>query len=373
MTWERGILADFMSDRVVYRNLEPVDITVTGLREVWQELGFDHYFVPRKTTPEYARALVHFVQQAQHKRRQNQDIERVLFVGDTLMNDGTAARNVGSHLPMMGFIGADRPHDPATIERQGDLLVANRWQALGDYWTWVREAEFPCDERTALLVDLDKTSLGARGRNDSVIDRARVRAVMRTMRDALGDAFDEDAFREIYDPLNQPDYHFFTADNQDYLAYICLMVSGGVCPPEELWPLLRDGTLGSLEDFVTLCQERRERMSSGLLQAHEEVRAGMAAEDPTPFKAFRRGEFFETVRVMDLLPDTAATEEVLTGEIVITKEVASLAGYLASQGVLVFGISDKPDEASIPLPQDAASGYQAIHRTPMKVYGSAVV
>jgi len=373
MIWEKGTLADFLQDRVVYRNLEPMDESVVGLRRVWRELGFDHYYVPRKTTPEYARALVFFLQSAQRGRGLSRGIERVLFIGDTLMNDGTAARNVGMHLPMMGFIGADRLDAPVSIERQGDLLVANRWQALSDYWEWVCETDFPCDEQTALLVDLDKTSLGARGRNDHVIDRARIRAVMRTMRDALGETFDVATFRSIYDPLNQPDYHFFTADNQDYLAYICLMVSGGVCESTELWRLLRDGTFGTFDDFVALCDERRERMSAGLRQAHDEVCEGIAAEDPTPYKGFRRGEFFETVDVRDVLPDTASAEEVLSSEIVITREVAGLASDLAGRGVLVFGISDKPDEASVPLPEDAARGYRPIHRTPMKMYGNAVV
>ena len=84
-------------------------------------------------------------------------------------------------------------------------------------------------------------------------------------------------------------------------------------------------------------------------------------------------EYLETVGRMDALPDDAAAQDVLAREIVITAEVASLATHLAAQGVLVFGISDKPDEASIPTPEQAAEGRQPIHRTRMKVYGQAVV
>jgi hypothetical protein len=368
MTWQRGTLADVMDDWLVYRNLEPMDPRVPGLRQAWTEIGFDHYALPRKTTPEYAAALYHFLTAAQTARGVA-PLQRLLFIGDTLMNDGTAARNLGRYLPMMGFIGAERPSEAPRFELNNGLMVANRWGHLADFLRWVREAGLVWDERTALLIDLDKTSLGARGRNDKVIDAARVEAVESTMREALGDGFDIDAFRAVYDPLNQPDYHSFTADNQDYLAYICLMVLGGVCGAEELWDGLRSQALRTIDDLVALAESRRSCMSSGLLAAHDEVRQGIADEDPTPFKAFRRDEYFKTVARMDVLSDEAAESEVLAAEIVLTAEVFSVARRLRESGVLVFGLSDKPDEASIPLPEDARRGYRAIHRTPMKIVG----
>ena len=189
MTWSRGTLADFMGDHVVYRNLEPVDTQLDGLRAIWREVGLDHYHVPRKTSAAYAAAMMRFVAQAQTVRGVSQPIARILFVGDTLMNDGTAARNVAEYLPMMGFIGADRPAQPAEQHVDDRLMIANRWTMLDDYRQWLADAAFACDERTVmLLIDLDKTSLGARGRNDHVIDAARVAAVERTMVGALGDA-----------------------------------------------------------------------------------------------------------------------------------------------------------------------------------------
>jgi len=373
MTWQRGTLADFMGDAIVYRNLEPVHPDVPGLREAWSAFGLGHYYIPRKTSPAYAAALHRFLEHFQRARGVAAPLQSALFVGDTLMNDGTAARNLGRHLPIVGFIGADRPAEPESIEMRGELMVANRWSALGEFLERVRSAGAPLNECTALLLDLDKTCLGARGRNDKVIDAARVAAVQHTMQSTLGDAFDLATFRAVYDPLNQPEYHPFTADNQDYLAYICLMVVGGVYPAEELWADLRSGALSTIEGFAERCEARRERMAPGLLAAHREVRDGISSEDPTPFKGFRRREYLETVGRMDALPDDAPAEDVLAREIVITAEVASLATHLAAQGVLVFGISDKPDEASIPTPEQAAEGRQPIHRTRMKVYGQAVV
>lgn len=373
MTWEKGTLADFMEDRVVYRNLEPMDERLSGLRASWADIGLDHYYVPRKTAPEYAATLFYYLRQAQVARGIQSPLQRLLFIGDTLMNDGTAARNVGKSLPLMGFIGADRLDAPPKTEIEGRLMVANRWSALAEFVDWVHSSEFACDEATALLIDLDKTSLGARGRNDHVIDSARVQAVQRTMRAALGGSFDVVAFRAIYDPLNQPAYHYFTADNQDYLAYICLMVTAGTYTSGELWRDLKAGKIPNIKEFVSLCDARQSKMSPGLLEAHKEVLRGIEVEDPTPFKGFRRGEYFETVARMDVLPEDADEADVLSGEIVITAEVASVARYVAEKGVLVFGISDKPDEASVPTKEDAAKGYRAIHRTTMKVYGQKIV
>ena len=87
---------------------------------------------------------------------------------------------------------------------------------------------FGLDEQTVLVIDMDKTSVGARGRNDKVVDEARLEGVRLTVQGLLGNEFNEDAFRAVYHELNRPVYHAFTADNQDYLAYICLMLGASL-------------------------------------------------------------------------------------------------------------------------------------------------
>ncbi len=369
MTWERATLADFVGDRVAYRNLEPQTPSIPGLTALWAEAGLSRYFVPRKSTPEYAAVVLRMTQAAQRGRGVARPVQRVLFVGDTLMGDGSTAQLLGERLPTLGFVAAERVAEPARVEWQGELMLANRWCALADFDAQASLRGGACDEATAVLLDLDKTSLGARGRNDRVIDSARVRAMLRTLRGALGDGVSEAAFRAAYEPLNQPACHPFTADNQDYVAYVTLMVTAGVCPAGELWAALEGKTLSTIEQFAALCEERRATMPAPLRAAHDEVRRGLAAQDPTPYKAFRRAEFVETVGAMDVLPDEAGAEEVLAREIVITAEVASMAGRWAAQGALVMGFSDKPDEASIPTPEDAARGLRPLHRAVMKVYG----
>ncbi len=361
-------IAGFLGDRVVYRNLEPADSALPGLANIWQEIGLDTFRVPRKTEPVYAAAVHYFLQAAQAERGLP-PLERLLFIGDTPMNDGTAAKNIGEYLPMLGFIGADRLAEARQIKIDGSLMLANRWQALADFLDWVQTEGFTFDQRTALLIDLDKTTLGARGRNDKVIDQARVTAVRLTVEELLGGDFDEVAFRGVYDRLNQLEYHPFTGDNQDYLAYISLMVVGQIYPVERLWADLESGRLTGFHQFVTLCDARQAQMSKGLLAAHREVTSNMAKDDPTPFKSFRFREYHTTVALMNTLPDDTPQADLLAGEITLTGEVAAVAEQLSTQGILTFGLSDKPDEASVPTAEAAAEGALPLHRVVMKVVG----
>ncbi len=364
--YPKHTLADWLGDRIVYRNLVPADPTLPSLGDVWQEIGLESHRVPRKTEPAYAAAVFHFLQAAQTARGAP-PLRNLLFVGDTQMNDGTAARNLAAHLPLRGFIGADRPDEPEQVSYDGQLMIANRWKRLTDFPAWAQREGLTCDERTAVLVDIDKTFIGARGRNDRVIDAARVAAVRQTVEELLGGDFDEAGFRAVYDELNRQNYHHFTADNQDYLAYICLMVVGGVFPAEELWAEVQTGRLTGFTQFVTLCDTRRRRIGEGLALAHREVTTNVRQGDPTPFKSFRYREYFTTVARMDCLPDDTPEADLLTGEILITGEVARVVQWLSERGVLTFGISDKPDEAS--LPPKTAQGKQPIHRARMKVVG----
>jgi hypothetical protein len=148
------------------------------------------------------------------------------------------------------------------------------------------------------------------------------------------------------------------------------MVNGDIYPADRLWADLDDGSLAGFHQFVTLCDAHQSKMSGGLLAAHREVTANMARKDPTPFKSFRYREFHTTVALMNVLPEDASETDVLAGEIVITGEVADVADLLAAQGVLTFGLSDKPDEASVPSAEAAAAGSVALHHVKMKVIGS---
>src|SRR5262249_1573237 len=154
-------LADYLGDRVVWRNLQPVDPTLPRLENIWREIGLDSLRIPRKTEPAYAAATFRFVEAAQANRGYPR-LEPLPFIGDTPMNDGTVAKNLGRYLPIRGFIGTEKLGEAKQVKTEGPLMLANRWEAVTDFLDWVGEG-FPLDERTALLLDLDKTTIGARG------------------------------------------------------------------------------------------------------------------------------------------------------------------------------------------------------------------
>ncbi|MBN1992908.1 MAG: hypothetical protein JW953_09390 [Anaerolineae bacterium] len=364
--YPRKTLADFLGDRVIYRSLTPSDPDLPKLADIWPELGLESFRIPRKTEPIYAAAAYRFLQAAQAKRGLP-PLKRLLFIGDTPMNDGTSARNLGEHLPMRGFIGHEKLTEEKRINLEGSLMLANRWQAVTDFLEWAQAEGFVFDAQTALVLDLDKTTFGPRGRNDKAIDQARVTALQLTVAGALGNNFDQDALHAVYAELNQIKHHPFTRDNQDYLAYICLMVVSQIYTAQRLWADLESGRLSGIHQFVTLCDARQAQMSNGLRAAHREVTGNMAKNDPTPFKSFRLQEYQATIALMDFLPDDTPETALLAQEITMTGEVVEITRQLATQGVLTFGLSDKPDEASIPSPEAAAQGALPLHRVTMKV------
>jgi len=83
--FERGTIHDLLGDLVVYRNLEPMDWRLQGLRSIWSEVGLDAYYIPRKAEPAYAAVVLHLLRQAQ-ALRSNEPLRRLIYIGDTRMN-----------------------------------------------------------------------------------------------------------------------------------------------------------------------------------------------------------------------------------------------------------------------------------------------
>ncbi len=340
-------------------------------------LAWNPAAVPRKNESDYARVIVEILKHARHLTEPGAEIRRVVFLGDTRLLDSTAFANIclAGGWPGIAFIGSediDPPKAEIHTEREGQTLyLSNRWADLdGPFRTFVEIRNFPIDEHTVLLIDMDKTVLGARGRNASVIDEARVAAVKQTVAGFLGDLFNTAEFRTAYDLLVQTEFHAFTGDNQDYLAYVCLILGSGLERLDRLVDRIRLGELRTFNQFIVAVNDRRSDLPAALQSIHKKIFANFRAGDPTPFKAFRYNEFRTTTAHMGCLPDAAALEEFLSGEILLTREVRDLASAWERQGALLFGLSDKPDEASIPTPELTAQGFVALHRKKTHVLGS---
>jgi hypothetical protein len=379
----RTSVHEFLSDFIVYRKLTPMDERLPSLEAVRERANVPQGVTPRKSQPAYAQVIVQLLRAARalEAPEGTPQIERLIYVGDTRMNDGTAFRNIAraGDWPGMAFIASEKD-TPAEVEilEQGNrtLYLTNRWAAITrgtashpSFEGLCRERGFPIGRQTAIVVDLDKTALGARGRNDQVINQARVEAVRRTVGDLLGDAFNGERFQSAYDKLNQTEFHPFTADNQDYLAYICLILGSGLYRLDPLVERVRTGRMRSFEQFIAEVDERPTDLPRSLQEIHQRVFGRVQAGDPTPFKAFRYNEYRATVERMGCLEDDASVEKLLAEEIVITQELREAALRWKDQGALLFGLSDKPDEASVPTAELRAEGFRAIHRIETHVVG----
>jgi len=368
----RGRVQHFLGDFIVYRNLIPLDRRLPGLPDLRRELEVPTSVTPRKTSPEYARVIGRILDLAQEMRGVRSRIESLLYIGDTRVNDGTAFINL---LESGGWNGAAFICSETTGTEEhhveevpaGTILSCNRWSAIASFDAFCAKRGIRIDKRTAVVIDIDKTAIGARGRNDHVIDEVRLLAMRRTARELLGDAFDEQEFQADYARLNQPLYHPFTTDNQDYLAYTCLILQGGVIPSEELFNAIDKGELTQFSQLLSLVDDRKRGLSPSLQRMHSSVRDAFSRGDPTPFVNFRHNEYKVTVEHMGRLKDGTPAEQLLQEEIVITREVMEYALHCRHTGALVFGLSDKPDEASIP--NERIDNYMSLHATETHIVG----
>jgi len=378
-SYGRTSVHEFLGDFVVFRNLIPLDERLPTLDDVRERAGVAAGVTPRKSEPAYARVIAALLEAARRLEAPKGKLERLIYVGDTRMNDGTAFANIATagRWPGLAFIAAEKaePEPPQIVQMSettaGTLFLADRWADLTEFEAFSEDRGFPIDGGTVIIVDLDKTAVGARGRNDHVINQARVEAVQRTVGDLLGEAFDEDAFRSAYDALNQSEFHPFTGDNQDYLAYICLILGSGLYHLDRLVDRVEGQRLTSFGAFIAEVDDRRAELPPNLREIHDRIYRRVQAGDPTPFKAFRYSEFRATVERMGCLDDQASAEDLLSSEIVITQEVREAAHRWQAAGALLFGLSDKPDEASIPTCDLAAQGFLPIHRVETHAVGEA--
>lgn len=367
-------LADVFGDLVIYRDLNAVDSRLPRYADIWHEIGMDGPIPPRKLDMAYARALARLLTQAQELANPRGDaLSEILYLGDNLLSDGGTFQNLRTLTGWPGwcFIGAEKDEKPEITEQDG-LYQANRWSTLARFLKQVQADGAMLNQCTVAIVDIDKTAIGARGRNDKAIDRARVAAIEATIRDAIGPNFNESEFRQAYAALNTSKYHRFTADNQDNVAYICMIISTGMAGLDEVLERVANGQLRDFRDFMAETDTGAERLPKEVRRLHEDIYRRTLAGELTPFKAFRLREYQETVSRMGHLPEGAHLAERLVEEICMTREVLDASEWLKARGCLMVALSDKPDEATGPSAELASQGYLPLHRTPTHVIGQSL-
>ncbi len=334
----RHAVADVLGDFVAYRNIRPIDARLPGLQDIAPNTQ------PRKGDDAYANVAMTILKAAQ-SLRQAGPIQRFMMIGDTRQSDGGTYLTIAKRSGWQGaaFICDEkRSEDPFYgVSNDAGVYTSNRWRNIDAF-----AAQHVVDEHTAILIDLDKTFIGARGRNHQLIDAARLTALNSAVTTVLGNNYNDTVFSETYHRFNQPRFHRFTGDNQDFLAFICVMAGGSIVTPDGLQSMLEQGIMRDFSHYVDLTEARIQTFKSPLEDFQRDFAQLYRAGDMTPFKAFRYIEYTETAARFGCAPDNLDALDLLTREIVITGELWQIAQQWQAQGALLFGLSDKPDEAA---------------------------
>ncbi len=343
-TW--ATIADLTDDRVIYRDLQPYDTSLPGLTTLRAILGLPTNAIPRKRDAAYAQVILALVQAAQALRN-GPPITTVVVIGDT-ENDRllTVHLQAIGTITTYGFIGADRPVAPASLTWDGVVANATRW-ALVHEWAAALTNQGIVWPQTAVLIDIDKTLLGPRGRSDGAIDDARAEAALRVATDLLGERVDRSIFRQYYTELCRREWHAITLDNQDYTVAMALFATVEVFDLPAIEVQLEAGLSPTLLELLIAAQQVPVELQALRQQLIERIEAG----DPTPFTQFRRAE----------LETTAA--RMADGRLTLSNELFTLGRRLQAQGALILAASDKPAESALPTPEQQAAGFLPLHRT----------
>jgi len=338
---------DLTGDAVLYRDLEPCDPALPRLATLRARLGLPPGPPPRKRDAAYAHIILALAHAAQAARG-GPPLTALAVLGDT-DNDRLLAAHLRATgpLPSFGFIGEDRPVAAEAMSWQGDTAIATRWHLIAP---WAAEVARRGGNlaRAAILIDIDKTLLGPRGRSDGAIDDARAEGAVAISNALLLGRLDVPVFRRVYAELCLKPWHSFTLDNQDYVVAAALLLATGAADLDTLRAELSDGT-ASFPDFLAATAHS---VRPELAQLHAELSARVAEGDPTPFKAFRRAEL------------TATLARMADGRLTLCGDLFDLCRNLADQGALLLAASDKPAESALPAPEQLAIGMLPLHRTP---------
>ncbi len=356
----RSRLSELFGDFVVFRRMEPVDRRIPSAAEAWREIGLESPRPPRKRERAYGVAAAWMLSRMQELVHPGTPVREIVFVGDTA-GDVNAFRLIKDATGWNGaiFVGKDLPGQDNPLRQESDDLWRGSWASLSGWGKALLDAGMRLDETTAVVVDMDKTAIGARGRNNGAIDRARLAAMQKVISEALGEHLDPARFAEAYGELNRARFHTVTEDNQDYLAYTCLAVSAGAISTGELAEAIGEGRFSCFEDFIRWSGEQPAvRAIPEMFEIYRQVLSFVEAGDPTPFKAYRFEELRQTVARMGHLEPSTPMDERMREEICITGEVWDISRWLLERGALVTTFSDKPEEASLAPPE---AGLPSVH------------
>ncbi|PKO11830.1 MAG: hypothetical protein CVU39_27265 [Chloroflexi bacterium HGW-Chloroflexi-10] len=364
-------LATFLDDRVIYRNLDVQDPSLPSFHQLAATLSLPANRIPRTGEPAHALVVAELLKHAQELDHPGKALQNLVFVGNSQGNNSKTFANIcqAGNWHGIAFLSnenTDFEPDIKSKYQQGlPIYRTNRWFLLEFFEAFCNQHAIHINEQTTVVLNLDKTCLGAFGRNDQAIDHARALAAVGTASSTLGTAIDVAKVIQAYQRFNLVDFYDFTGDNPDILAYLCLLVSAGVIEPETLVAQVRLGEWTSFQAYVEDIQTRFNSLPVSIQPTHTEFFASLQNGAPLTFKAFRLLEYQLTSHFVQSAPDIVPDADTLSKILVITEEVRKFGLDCKTKGALLFGLSDTPDEAALPTPELAQKGYLPLHRAEM--------
>lgn len=330
--YKRDFLNTLFEDYIIFRELNIVKEGLPKFDEIKSSLNLK--LLPRKKDKDYVRVLSYLIDLIG-------DFKKIVYLGDTFLNDKSVIENLTSlnRYEVFGIITEGK----GKKEKIGNIILNDRWEDLIEVF---KELNIEIDKDTLFIVDIDKTLIGARGRNDFSIDKARFDAIKEISKDLIGD-YDERKFFEIYKILNDKKFHNFTEDNQDIVTLLTIIFYLGLYDFQEF---IEEYESGKKIDKLNFFKEILEKSNKNLnfYKVLERCTLRIENGDPTPFLEFRYKEFESTIKRMDFLSDYENIKTLLEEEIMITKEVYDLLIFSKEKGALLFGLSDKPEASTFP-------------------------
>jgi FMN phosphatase YigB (HAD superfamily) len=362
-------VSDLFGDLIVLRDLEPRAAALHGISVFRAELGWDPVYIPRKNEPNYARVLMRIMEEMTADGP-----DQIVYVGDTLLNDGGAIRGlqrVGPPGGVWGFLcGATRgSHDDFVV---GSVYYGARWSSLAPFLGRATEEGLALGERTYVLFDLDQTVYAAKGRDDEPLLRARWDAARAYLEEIVpAYKFDPSRAEALYREFDDDAYHPVTRDNLDYVILLVLAVASGLADASEI----RNYSNSSGPSIEALADELHRRASARV--GHEEIVAVLdaiqaiyyntLAGDQTPCKDFRR---FECLAMARRMRGEDLTHKHTDERIFLNREVTDVIEFLRSTGATLMAVSDRPTEAAIVEGEGGAAGETTdLMHVPMAIRG----
>jgi FMN phosphatase YigB (HAD superfamily) len=359
-------VTDLFGPQIMLRDIEPRSPALDGIETFREEFGWDETYVPRKNEPEYGQALLRILGGADAAGP-----ERIVYVGDTLLNDGGAIRSLQQHGPrgrVWGFLcGATK------TELERDVILdrvyfGSAWSSLAPFFDYSRADGLVLDSGTWVLFDLDQTVYAAKGRDDEPLVRARWDAI----RDYLASIvpsyrFDPERAEALYREFDRDEYHPVTRDNLDYVVLLVLAAAAGLADATEI----RDYANSERPSIGTLADELRRRAAmrvghedvDAVLNAVKAVSFNAARGDATPCKDFRR---FECLAMAARMRGDIADGD--QARILLNREVVDFISRLRQTPARLFAVSDRPIEAAVV--DDSDEDVTDLMTVPMGVRGT---